>query len=83
LIKAYGIALAGFLLARLGPAFAKLGPQERLCIVGEQRVNVRAEPYRKALARDQEIKGVPAIEGTPAEVVAADSGPFLSEQAGR
>jgi hypothetical protein len=30
-----------------------------------------AGPYRKALARDQEIKGVPAIEGMP-----ADSGPF-------
>jgi hypothetical protein len=36
----------------------------------------RAGPYRKALAREQEIKGVPAIEGMPAEVVPADSGPF-------
>jgi hypothetical protein len=39
MIKAYGIALAGFLLAGLGPAFAELGPQERQCMVGEQRVN--------------------------------------------
>jgi hypothetical protein len=37
-----------------------------------------AGPYRKALARDQAIKAVPAIEGMPAEVVPADSGPFTS-----
>ena len=39
MIKAYGIALAGLLLVGLGPAFAELGPQDRQCIVGEQRVN--------------------------------------------
>jgi hypothetical protein len=39
MIKAYGIALAGFLLAGLGPAFAELGPQQRQCMVGEQRIN--------------------------------------------
>jgi hypothetical protein len=38
----------------------------------------RAGPYRKALAREQEIKGVPAIEVMPAEVLTADSGPFPS-----
>jgi hypothetical protein len=37
--KAYGIALAGFLLAGLGPAVAEPGPQERQCMVGEQRIN--------------------------------------------
>ena len=41
-----------------------------------------AGPYRKALAREQEIKGVPAIEGMPAEVVPADSGPFPSARVG-
>ena len=39
MIKAYGIALAGFLLAGLGPTFAAPGPQERQCMVGEQRIN--------------------------------------------
>jgi hypothetical protein len=39
MIKAYGIAFAGFLLAGLGPAFAELGPQERQCMVGEQHIN--------------------------------------------
>jgi hypothetical protein len=37
--KACGIALAGFLLGGLGPAFAEPGPQERQCMVGEQRIN--------------------------------------------
>lgn len=37
MIKAYRIALAGFLLA--GPAFAEPGPHERQCMVGEQRIN--------------------------------------------
>jgi hypothetical protein len=39
MIKAYGIALAGLLLAGLGPTFAAPGPQQRQCIVGEQRIN--------------------------------------------
>jgi hypothetical protein len=39
MIKAYGIALTGFFLFGLEPAFAELGPRERQCIVGEQRVN--------------------------------------------
>ena len=39
MIKAYGIALAGLLLAGLGPTFAAPGPQERQCMVGEQRIN--------------------------------------------
>ena len=39
MIKAYGIALAGLLLAGLGPTFAVPGPQERQCMVGEQRIN--------------------------------------------
>jgi hypothetical protein len=39
MIKVYGIALAGFLLAGLGPAFAEPSPQERQCMVGEQRIN--------------------------------------------
>jgi len=37
--KVYGIALTGFMLAGLGPAFAEPGPQERPCMVGEQRIN--------------------------------------------
>ena len=39
MIKSYGIALAGLLLAGIGPALAEPGPQERQCMVGEQRVN--------------------------------------------
>ena len=35
---------------------------------GSSVSTARAGPYRKALAREQEIKGVPAIEGMPAEV---------------
>jgi hypothetical protein len=39
MIKAYEIALAGSLLLGVAPAFAELGPRERQCIVGEQRIN--------------------------------------------
>jgi hypothetical protein len=39
MIKAFGITLAGILLAGLGPTFAEPGPQERQCMVGEQRIN--------------------------------------------
>jgi hypothetical protein len=41
-----------------------------------------AGPSRKALAHEQEIKGVPAIEVMPAVVVPADSGPFPSARVG-
>jgi hypothetical protein len=50
---------------------------------GSSVSTARAGPYRKALARDQEIKGVPAIEVMPAEVVTADSGPFPSARVGQ
>jgi hypothetical protein len=44
MIRSYGPAIAGILLAGLGPAFAEPGPRERQCMVGERRVDGECRP---------------------------------------
>ena len=44
MLKIYGAAIVGFLLAGLGPALSEPGPGERECMVGERRVNGECQP---------------------------------------
>jgi len=44
MIRMYGSAIAGFLLAGIGSAFAEPGPRDRPCMVGERRVDGECRP---------------------------------------